>query len=158
MVMALAKSNAILEKPLKLGRQFLVRLPHNADIIEHLTDFCGENKISCAGMNVIGAISKVTIGYYDQKTHKYYPKTFEQEMEIVSCTGNVSIKDGKPFLHLHAVLGDTDLHCRGGHMFPGSAVFAAEAHIQELKGGRRVRMPDAATGLVLWCPQKEESQ
>jgi predicted DNA-binding protein with PD1-like motif len=70
--------------------------------------------------------------------------------------GNVSIKEGKPFLHLHIVVSDTDLRCWGGHLFPGSAVFAAEAHIQELEGGQRVRMPDATTGLALWCPQEEK--
>lgn len=150
------KSDSDLEKPLRLGRQFLLRLPNGVDIVEHLTDFCAKNKIYCGVVNLIGATSKVTIGYYDQKTHQYHPKTFEQEMEIVSCMGNVSVKDGKPFLHLHAVMGDAELRSWGGHLFPGSAVFAAEAHIQELKGGRRVRMPDAATGLALWCQQSKE--
>ena len=132
-------------------------MPLNADIIEYLTEFCAKNKIFCAALNIIGATSKITIGFYDQKSHKYYPKTFEQEMEIVSCMGNVSLKDGKPFLHLHAVMGDTELRCWGGHLFPGSQVFAAEARVQELKGGQRVRMPDAATGLALWCPQTKAS-
>jgi len=144
------KSSSNLEKPLKHGRQFLLRLPHGADIIEHLTDFCANKKIHCAAVSLIGATSKVTIGYYDQATHQYHPKVFEQEMEIVSCSGNVSLKDAKPFLHLHAVMGDTELRCWGGHLFPGSKVFAAEAHIQELKGGSRARMPDPATGLALW--------
>jgi predicted DNA-binding protein with PD1-like motif len=147
------KSILSLDKPLKAGRHFLIRLPYEADIIEYLTGFCAEKKIHCAAVNLIGATSMVTIGYYSQESRKYYPKTFEQEMEIVSCSGSVSRKDGKPFLHLHAVMGDVELKSWGGHLFPGSKVFACEAHIQELKGGRRVRMPDPQTGLALWCRQ-----
>lgn len=104
-------------------------------------------------MSVIGATSLATIGYYDQATHQYHKKAFRGEMEIVSCLGNVSLKEGKAFLHLHAVLGDTKLRCWGGHLFPGSMVFAAEASIQELKGPRLERVPDPGTGLALWrCP------
>jgi len=139
------------ERPFKAGRQFLLRLPRGADLWKELTAFCARRKIRCAAVHVIGATSEVTIGYYDQRTHKYHQKTFREEMEIVSCSGNVSLKEGKPFLHLHAVMGDTKLRCFGGHLFPGSNVFAAEAYIQELLGKPNVRVPDASTGLALWC-------
>lgn len=147
---------SFLEQPLKLGRQFLFRLPHGSDIIGYLTDFCARQDIRSAAVSLIGATFKVTIGYYDQKTHQYHPKTFEQEMEIVSCSGNVSLKDGKPFLHVHAVMGDAELRCWGGHLFPGSSVFAAEAQIQELIGAPRTRTPDLQTGLALWCPTEKD--
>ena len=137
----------------KAGRQFLVRVPRGDDLWNHLAAFSAEHKIRCAAVSVIGATSKVTIGYYDQKKHKYHSKTFRGEMEIVSCSGNVSLKEGKPYLHLHAVMGDTALRCFGGHLFPGSSVFAAEVHIQELLGKPNVRLPDVSTGLALWsCP------
>jgi len=141
------------DRPFKAGRQFLVRVPRGADLWNHLTEFCAKRKIRCAAVNVIGATSEVTIGYYDQRTHRYHQKKFREEMEIVSCSGNVSLKEGKPFLHLHAVMGDTKLRCFGGHLFPGSSVFAAEVFIQELLGTPNVRLPDASTGLALWsCP------
>ena len=142
---------AALERPLKPGRHFLLRLPGGCDILGFLTEFCAVKKVRCAAVSLIGATYEATIGYYDQVKHAYARTTYRQEMEIVSCTGNVSLKDGKPFLHLHAVLGDTELRCFGGHLFPGSKVFAAEAHVQELKGAR-ARVPDPATGLALWCP------
>ena len=137
----------------KSGRTFLFRLPQGTDILEEIAAFCQKRRILCATVQIIGATSKVTIGYYDQKLHDYHKKTFRQEMEILSCAGNVSLKDGKPFLHLHATMGDTKLKVWGGHLFSGSKVFAAEAHILELKGPLLVRRPDPATGLLLWhCP------
>ena len=133
------------------ARHFIIRLPRKADIIDYLTRFCEKNRIFLGSIQLIGATSVATIGYYDQKTHEYAKTTFREEMEIVSCSGNVSLKEGKPFLHLHAVLGDTKLRCYGGHVFPGSEIFAAEAHIQELTGAERTRLPDNETGLALWC-------
>src|SRR5437868_278914 len=117
---------------LKTARVFLERIPHQADILDYLTAFCKKNDIRCGAIAVIGATSEATVGYYDQVKHVYAKTLLREEMEIVSCTGNVSLKDGAPFLHLHAVLSDVELACYGGHVFPGSKVFAAEAHIQEL--------------------------
>ena len=66
----------------------------------------------------------------------------------------MSLKDGKPFLHLHAVLGDTKLRAWGGHLFHGSRIFAAEALLLRLQGQPLERRPDPVTGLALWpaCP------
>ncbi len=140
-----------MSSPLAAGRVFLERLSHGADLLESLTDFCARNSIRCGFISVIGATSEATIGYYDQARHSYERKTFREEMEIVSCTGNVSLKDGAPFLHLHAVLSDSKLATFGGHVFPGSKLFAAEAFIQELAGEPRTRKPDSVTGLALWA-------
>lgn len=135
----------------KTRRAFLERVPFESDLLDYLTHFCRRHRIRCAAVNVIGATSEATIGYYDQVEHDYAKKVFREEMEIVSCSGNVSVKDGAPFLHLHAVLGDTKLRTFGGHLFPGSKVFAAEAYIQELAGPGRTRLPDRVTGLTLWA-------
>lgn len=132
------------------GRAFLFRMKQGSDILESLTAFCEREKVKAAAISVIGATSEVTVGYYDQVRHEYHRKTFRQEMEILSCLGNASLKEGKPFLHLHAAMGDVELRVWGGHLFPGSKVFAAEAHVQELDGPERARFPDAATGLALW--------
>ena len=141
-----------LEEPLRPRRQFLMRLPRGSDILGWLTDFCARKKLRCGSLILIGATSADAIGYYDQLRRLYAWRTIRREMEIVSCTGNVSLKEGRPFLHLHAVLGDTRLRCFGGHLFPGCEVFAAEAHVVELSGSR-LREPDASTGLALWrCP------
>lgn len=137
-------------KALKMGRAFLFRLPGGCDIIEALTAFCARNKVHCATLALIGATSEVTIGYYDQKTHAYHKKTIVEELEILSALGNVSLKDGKPFLHVHATMGDAKLRAWGGHLFPGSKVFAAEAHVTEWRGAKLERMPDRGTGLSLW--------
>jgi predicted DNA-binding protein with PD1-like motif len=72
-------------------------------------------------------------------------------MEIVSLYGNISLKDGKPFAHVHVVLSDAKGNGRGGHLLPGrTPVFACELIIEEFDGEPPVRLNDENTGLALW--------
>jgi hypothetical protein len=99
----------------------------------------------------IGAVQKATIAYYDQKQIKYRDIMLNEPMEIVSLHGNVSLKDGKPFVHAHVVLGDEKGNVRGGHLLPGGTpVFACELTIDEFDGPELVREFDEITGLALW--------
>jgi predicted DNA-binding protein with PD1-like motif len=132
---------------------FMGRLAKGADIINSLEAFCLERHITAAWVNVIGAVDKATISYYDQREHKYFHRPLYGEYEIVSCSGNISLKEGKPFAHLHIVLSDTDYATCGGHLWPGTVgVFAAEfvMHVLEGASGELKRCPDVETGLALW--------
>ncbi len=132
------------------GRSFLGRLPHGKDIITSISEFCEENSIQTAAFNIIGAVSLATIGFYDQKQKVYVSLLQEGDLEIVNCTGNISTKDGKPFVHGHITLGDTEGSLIGGHLFSDTIVFAGEIHILELLDGSLVREYDTTTGLMLW--------
>jgi len=55
-------------------------------------------------------------------------------MEISSCLGNISLKDGEIFVHAHVTLADKEGRVLGGHLAPGTIIFAAECRITELKG------------------------
>ena len=105
-----------------------------------------------ATFSVIGAVSFVTMGTYDQKQQVYITFTEEAPLEIVSCIGNVSIKDGAPFIHAHIVTADEQGKTMGGHLFSKSIVFAGEIHLQELTGKPMERVCDVTTGLMLWKP------
>lgn len=91
----------------------------------------------------------MTLGYFDQRKGAYVQKTFLGDLEILSCSGNISLKEGRPFPHLHAVMGDKRLRAFGGHLF-ASKVFAAEVFLREVGGPPLARLPDPETGLALW--------
>jgi len=137
-------------KEYTLGRRFMGRLPHGEDLITAIIELCRGNRIQTAAFSLIGAVSHVTMGSYDQKQQVYV--TFEKQapFEIVTCSGNVSLKDGAPFVHVHAVLGDEKGGTIGGHVFSKTIVFAAEITIQELVGEPLERVYDPVTGLMLW--------
>jgi len=136
--------------PLTLGRAFLERLPHDADLALWLNTFAEDNGISAGTVSVIGAVKNAVVAFYDQQEQTYGEISKDENLEIVYCAGNVSIRDGKPFAHCHAVFSNERGEAFGGHLVEGTKVFAAEAHFQELLGNEYVRERDSVTGLPLW--------
>ncbi len=134
---------------------YMGRFEYGDDIIQELQTFCLEKDIKAAWVHIIGALSKATISYYEQEGHKYVNKTLEREFEIVSCSGNISLKENKPFAHLHIVLSDTEYGTLAGHLMPGSTkLFAGEFVIMAFESADGpnplIRVPDEKTGLALW--------
>jgi predicted DNA-binding protein with PD1-like motif len=134
---------------LDAGRNLVVRAKHDSDIVEFLTELAKKNRIMIATFTAIGALKYAKLGFYDQKTHEYLENLLSAPQEIACCVGNISMKEGEPFVHAHAVLADRDGNTKAGHLLEGK-VFAAEVHLIELLGTKLVRKNDAVTGLSLW--------
>ena len=134
---------------LDVGRNLVVRAKHDSDLVEFLTELAKKNRIMVATFTAIGALKYAKLGFYDQKTHEYVETLLSAPQEIASCLGNISIKEGEPFVHAHAVLADRNGNTKAGHLLEGK-VFAAEVHLIELVGEKIVRKKDAVTGLSLW--------
>ena len=133
----------------EVGRNFLVRVAHDSDIIDFLTDVAKEHGIAAATFTAVGALKDAKLAFYDQDKHAYLETLLSAPQEIASCVGNISVKAGEPFVHAHAVLADQVGVVRAGHLLEGK-VFAAEVHVIELVGEKVVRKHDAVTGLSLW--------
>lgn len=137
----------------KQGRTFVGRFDHGADVLESVNDFCNEKQIKTAYVNLIGAVTSIRIGYFDTIEQRYVyleENDIQKPFEIAGCTGNVSIKDGAPFAHLHIVFSSRDGNCIGGHLMNGTKIYACEFYIQELIGENLVRSLDETTKLQLW--------
>lgn len=85
-------------------------------MIKTLTSFSNAHGIQNAHFSAIGAVEYVSCGYYSLVEKKYYFKQYDELVEVVSSTGNIMLKDGVPFVHLHAVFTDTDNNAFGGHV------------------------------------------
>ncbi|MBO5918321.1 MAG: DNA-binding protein, partial [Oscillospiraceae bacterium] len=65
----------------------------------------------------LGAANDVTIGIFDTAQKKYYSRRCQGDYEISALVGNVTRKDGEPYLHLHVTIGNPvtgELHA--GHL------------------------------------------
>lgn len=135
----------------KPGRLFIGRFESGENLLEALTSFCKKENICLGVFNVIGAVRNVKLGYYEQTTKKYTDcASIDKKLEISNCTGNISLKDGEILVHAHITLADFEGKAFGGHLMPGTEIFAAEYFIQELTGGELNRVKDEKTGLPLW--------
>ena len=127
------------------------QLPYGADLYESLSDVVRREKIRLGRIQANGATTHAVVAYYDQQTKIYNPLEFTGGMEILNLNGNISIRDGNPFVHVHILLGDAQGRVFGGHLLPGTKLFACEVTIDELDGTEELsRAKEDRTGLFLW--------
>jgi len=139
-----------MQREFKPGRQLVLSLPKDSDPIVELREFCQKENLQTAFLWGIGALTRAVFGVYDPQSGQYHSQTREEFLEILNCTGNISLKEGKTFPHLHITLADKSGQSRGGHLMEGSRVFAGEFFLLEPSGAPLVREFDAPTGLSLW--------
>ena len=134
----------------KAGRAFVGRLETGSDLVEEIERHCAEHGILAAQVTVVGAMRRARYAYYRQEAKEYLELASDTHHEVVGFVGNVSERDGRPFLHAHATFADEDGATVGGHILHGCEVFAAEVMIRELGDVSLVRIHDEETGLALW--------
>lgn len=133
----------------KFENTIALRLNIGDEIISSLTELCEKENIRFAQVNGIGATKKVTVGTFNTETKQYHSNTYTEIMELVSLLGNLSVKDGKPYIHLHACLADENGHTFGGHL--NEAVIGVTAEIfVNMVDGEMERLPQEETGINIW--------
>ena len=137
-------------RKVKYKKVLFGNLPYNSDLLKEITSFCKKNNIRLGKIEAIGALQKANIGFFDQSKKKYCSNEFDKAFEIINLTGNISIKDGEPFIHAHITLADENGKAFGGHLLEGNIVFACELIIYVFDGGDFVRKLDKDTGVFLW--------
>jgi uncharacterized protein len=131
-------------------RTFMGRLDHGADLLETLTKISLDENIQLGRIEAIGAVKKATLAYYEQDKQSYVSFVLDRHLEILNLVGNISLKEGKPFVHAHVTLADEAGRSFGGHLMPGTPIFACEAIIQAFDGPQFIRQVEPVTGLPLW--------
>jgi hypothetical protein len=143
------------------GRTLIGRLKKGDDLQGALTRLCTEANIRLGKIQAIGAVSKAVVGFYMQEAREYVSLDYDYHQEIISLQGNVSVKDGQPFIHAHLALSDGQGKLYGGHLMEGTIVFSCEyiinEYIPEMADVKEdsedqtfTRTYDEETGLFLW--------
>jgi uncharacterized protein len=132
------------------GRILIGRLETGDDLVEGIERLCTERGVQTAWVSAIGAVRRASFAYYDQEDRHYLELESSDHHEMSGFAGNVSMRDGRPFLHAHATFAARSGAVVGGHLLPGCEVFVAEVSIHEVTGVELVRLSDEVTGLALW--------
>ena len=131
-------------------RTIIGALPFGKDLYNGLTQIAEEEHITIGRITGLGATTFGRIAYYNQTTRVYETLEFNEPMEILSCFGNITLRDNKPFVHVHIVMSDKEGKTFSGHLLPGTKLFACEIFIDEYEGPTPERGFDEQTGLFLW--------
>ena len=87
------------------------------EALSGLTDFVLQNHIQDAHFTGIGAISSATLAWLEPSKKIYHRIAVAEQAEVLSLIGDVATFDGKPIVHMHAVLGKSNGTPVGGHVF-----------------------------------------
>ena len=93
---------------------------------QKLLEVAKQENLTSGWINGLGAISNVEIGYWDIEKKIYVKQKFDDDYELLSLIGNVSLVDNKPFIHTHISFSDTKFRVFGGHLFDAKVIAAAE--------------------------------
>jgi len=129
------------------GAWFL-RFDKGDDVVANMLVFAKEKGIAAGHFTVIGACGELTLSYYCLPDKKYEDHEFNEDLEIVSVTGNIGRLNGEPALHAHGVFGKRDLSTVGGHIKKLIISATGEVYITRVEG-EIMRAFDEPTGLNL---------
>ena len=132
------------------GNAAFVRLERGSDMLQGLNEAAAKLGVEAGTVQAIGAVTDLVIGYFDQDRKEYRTTSIPSSFEIGSGVGNVSVKEGKPFVHLHVVATGPDGAAVGGHLMEGTKVYLIEAYLRRLGGPAPVREQDDDIGLAVW--------
>ena len=123
------------------------------EVLSGLTDFAAKYNVGDAHFTGIGAVSSATTAWIDLEKKLYHPTVTNEQVEVLSLVGDIATFNGKPVVHMHAVLGRRDGTTVGGHVWelnvnPTVEVFLT-ANTTPL--GKRA---DPASGLKLIDPKQ----
>ena len=132
------------------GKAAFVRLDRGTDMLQGLNEAVEKLGVEAGTVQAIGAVTELVVGYFDQVRKEYRTTSMPSSFEIGSGIGNVSLKEGRPFVHLHVVATGPDGAAIGGHLMEGTKVYVIEAYVRQLGGPPPVREQDEDIGLAVW--------
>lgn len=131
------------------GYNWIVRLNKGEKLVISLTKLVEQENIPSCWVNVIGACSNVTLGYYDLETQAYQWHNINELMEITNITGNLSFIENKPHFHLHGTFSKKDLSVVGGHVQELIVGGTCEVFLHKWYSDKLTRFHNEEVGLKL---------
>lgn len=116
-VPGLAPNMTVDEAP-TVTRAYQVGFSTGDEVLSGLTDLAKAEGIRSAQITGLGGLSTALLAFGDPSIGSFVFKLIpiDAKSELVSLDGTVSMRDGEPNVHLHAVVALSDGSTRGGHV------------------------------------------
>jgi predicted DNA-binding protein with PD1-like motif len=118
------------------------------EVVEGLLSFAREEKVQASHFTAIGALSDVTLGYFNWTKKTFDKISIQEQVEVLSLVGNIVFDNGDPKLHAHVVIGKSNGTAHGGHLMEGHVRPILEVILVEVPSHLH-RKIDKETGLAL---------
>ena len=128
----------------KFSQGYVLRLDPGEEIVSSLTRLVEEEGVQLASVSALGVANDVTIGIFNTVEKQYYSHRYQGDYEISALVGNVTQKDGEPYLHLHITIGNPvtgEVHA--GHLSSATISATLELFLQVWDGQVGRKFSDA---------------
>ena len=101
----------------KEGNLIVFRFEDGKDVIESLKRVAKGHQIqSGVILSGIGMLRDFEISFYSREKVGYVTNKFNEPVELLSFSGNISIRNSETFFHLHVALAKEEKSAIGGHL------------------------------------------
>jgi hypothetical protein len=130
-------------------KTYALILETGEEAVSQLQRYAQENKLSASRFTAIGAFSSVTLGYFNWEKKEYEKIAVNEQVEVLSLIGDISVQDGEPTTHIHVVVGKRDGSAHGGHLLHAYVRPTLEVILSEAPAYlRRSFDPDSGIALI----------
>jgi predicted DNA-binding protein with PD1-like motif len=99
-----------------LQKTFALVMSAGDDVTARIIEFANQENISAAQLTAIGAFSNAVLGFFDFDKKDYNRIEINEQTEVLSMIGDLTLYKNEPKLHAHVVLGKRDGTAHGGHL------------------------------------------
>lgn len=134
-------------------RTFALVFERGDEVIAPIENFAAQQGLGASRITAIGAFEKAELGYFDWPRKDYERIAVDEQVEVLSLVGDIALDQGRPKLHLHAVLGRRDGSTIGGHLLSATVRPTLEVLLVDSPAWLR-REHDPVSGLALIAPDR----
>jgi predicted DNA-binding protein with PD1-like motif len=127
---------------------YLVRLERGEEVTAALEGFLQEEGIQAGVVHGLGGVQNAELGFFDLDSKSYQRKKISGNLELIHFGGNITLVEGVPFIHAHAIVSGPDFAPQAGHFFCATVAITGEFVIHRADWSVR-RIQDPFTGLKL---------
>src|SRR5437867_454568 len=139
-------------------KQYAVIFYQGDEAFSGMLEFAQKYHITSAHFTAIGAVNGATLGWFDPQRKMYKKIPIEGQHEVIGMSGDIALYQGKPVVHTHMLVGNSDGTTQGGHLLAAYVSPTLEVMVTVESNAMR-KCLDPETGLALIDPSlanKEE--
>jgi len=138
-------------------RTFVLVLDMGDEAMAALAKFAAERQLRATQLTAIGAFSRLVVAYFDWNSKNYRNIAIDEQVEVLSLVGDITLEGAKHKVHAHIVVGKQDGSAHGGHLVEGRVRPTLEVVLTETPAHLRRRF-NAESGLALIDPAAGKNQ
>lgn len=101
---------------LTVARTFFLVFDRGDEVIAQVRAFAEKEQIRGGSFVAIGAFERATIAWWSWTTKEYEKHEIDEQLEVLTLAGDITVEDGRVKVHAHGSLGRRDGSAVGGHL------------------------------------------